>query len=261
MYYLWNENEIPLFNKENSECLPSITPYIKEGAKAAVIVCPGGGYRMKAPHEGEPIAKFLNECGVSAFVLDYRVAPYKYPCELLDAKRAVRYVRFNADKFGIDKDKIGICGFSAGGHLAAMTLTSPENEAAEYNVGDEIDSVSSKVNLGILCYAVLVYGEHANKATFENLCGSDEALKEKMSLEKRVTDDTAPAFIWHTANDGAVPATDAMMFATELAKRNIPYELHIFRDGKHGLGLASKNPDVAEWTNLCKTFLKNIGWA
>ena len=159
MYYLWNENEIPLINKENPVCLPSITPYIKEGAKAAVIVCPGGGYGMKAPHEGNPIAEYLNDCGLSAFVLDYRVAPYRYPCELLDAKRAVRYVRYNAEKFGIDKDKIGICGFSAGGHLAGMTLTSPENEASEYNVNDEIDKVSSKVNFAILCYPVITSGE------------------------------------------------------------------------------------------------------
>ena len=102
MYYLWNENEIPLINKENPVCLPSITPYIKEGAKAAVVVCPGGGYTGKAPHEGGPIAEYLNDCGLSAFVLDYRVAPYRYPCELLDAKRAIRYVRYNAEKFGID---------------------------------------------------------------------------------------------------------------------------------------------------------------
>ncbi|UKI37897.1 MAG: alpha/beta hydrolase [Clostridiales bacterium] len=110
------------------------------------MVCPGGGYSMKAQHEGGPIAEYLNDCGLSAFVLDYRVAPYRYPCELLDAKRAIRYVRYNAEKFGIDKDKIGICGFSAGGHLAGMTLTSPEDEASEYNVNDEIDKVSSKVN-------------------------------------------------------------------------------------------------------------------
>ncbi len=262
MYYLWNENEIPLIDKENPICLPSIKPYIKEGAKSAVIVCPGGGYHSKAEHEGDPIAEFFNDCGISAFVLDYRVAPYKYPCPLIDAKRAVRFVRYNAEKFGIDKDKIGICGFSAGGHLAAMTLTSPENEASEYNVNDETDSVSSKVNLGILCYPVITSGEYAHKGSFNALCGDDnEELKEKLSLEKRVDDTTAPAFIWHTANDNAVPSMNSLLFASELAKRKITYELHIFRDGRHGLGLAPQRSDVAEWTKLCRTFLENIGWA
>ena len=257
MYYLWNENEIPLIDKENPICLPSIKPYIKDGAKSAVIVCPGGGYHSKAEHEGGPIAEFFNDCGISAFVLDYRVAPYKYPCPLIDAKRAVRFVRYNAEKFGIDKDKIGICGFSAGGHLAAMTLTSPENEASEYNVNDETDSVSSKVNLGILCYPVITSGEYAHKGSFNALCGDDnEELKEKLSLEKRVDDTTAPAFIWHTANDNAVPSMNSLLFALELAKRKITYELHIFRDGRTDWDLPLKEATLPNGQSFAKRFLK-----
>lgn len=263
MYNLWNENETPLLNIDNPVCVPNITPYIKEGAKGAVVVCPGGGYAMKAPHEGEPIAKFFNDCGLSAFVLDYRVSPdYKFPSPLLDAKRAVRYIRYNKDKFGIDEDKIGICGFSAGGHLAALTLTSFEDELNEYNVNDEIDKASSKVNFAVLCYPVLSFAKNASHlGSFVNLCGDDIGLMHNLSIEDRVTNKTAPVFMWHTTNDNVVPVKGTVLLTEQLINHNVPFEFHVFRDGNHGLGLAHNNPDVAEWTKLCKTWLINMGFS
>ena len=263
MYNLWNENETPLLNIDNPVCVPNITPYIKEGAKGAVVVCPGGGYAMKAPHEGEPIAKFFNDCGLSAFVLDYRVSPdYKFPSPLLDAKRAVRYIRYNKDKFGIDEDKIGICGFSAGGHLAALTLTSFEDELNEYNVNDEIDKASSKVNFAVLCYPVLSFAKNASHlGSFVNLCGDDIGLMHNLSIEGRVTNKTAPVFMWHTTNDNVVPVKGTVLLTEQLINHNVPFEFHVFRDGNHGLGLAHNNPDVAEWTKLCKTWLINMGFS
>lgn len=266
MIKLWSENEIPLYeeNIENN-CIPSIAPYIKEGAKSCVLVCPGGGYTMKASdHEGFQVAEFLNSINVSAFVLDYRVAPYKFPCCLLDAKRAIRYIRKNADKYGYDEDKIGILGFSAGGHLAATVSTSTEDEASEYNVGDEIDKVSAKVNFSILCYPVTVYSDFSHYGSFKALCGTDDKLKFSLSLEKRVTPDTPKTFIWATSNDNCVPVSNTILYTQKLAENNVEFESHIFRNGFHGLGLADKDPRlnkaVAVWPSLLKTWLKDTGF-
>lgn len=266
MIKLWNDDKIPLFDNElKDNCIPNITPFIAKNAISCILVCPGGGYHNKASdHEGVQIAKYLNSIGVSAFVLDYRVAPYKYPCGLLDAKRAIRYIRANADEYGYDKDKIGILGFSAGGHLAANVSTSWDDETKEFEVGDEIDSVCADVDFSVLCYPVIVYSEYSHYGSFKNLCGDNEKLKFSLSLEKRVSKKTPKTFIWTTADDGAVPALNTILYTQKLAENNVEFESHIFRSGPHGLGLANQegkcHPDVAVWSSLLKTWLENNGY-
>jgi len=132
----------------------------------------------------------------------------------------------------------------------------------EYNVNDEVDKVSSKVNFAVLCYPVLSFSKDASHfGCFTNLCGDDIGLMYSLAIEDRVTNKTAPVFMWHTANDNVVPVKGTVLLAEQLINHNIPFEFHVFRDGRHGLGLAENNPDVAPWTDLCKTWLINMGFA
>lgn len=253
---LWDIDKIPLYDNTIEQDVPSVTPYIKDGAKVCVVVCPGGAYHGLAYHEGEPVAKWLNSIGVSAFVLTYRRTPYKFPCPQYDAKRAVRYARYCADKYGYDKEKIGILGFSAGGHLAGSTGTIFDDFS--YEKQDIIDKESNKPDFMILCYPVVSLVSYAHVGSRYNLMGdvtNDEA--EKLSIELNVSKDTCPAFIWHTVNDQAVPVENSLNLALQLSKYSIPYELHLFKDGCHGLGLAEDKKDVNQWTELCKKWLED----
>ena len=260
---LW-ENGTPLFDESFGQPEPTLTPFLlptyKEGQKhGCVIVCPGGGYGMRAEHEGWPIAKMLNEGGISAFVLNYRVSPYRYPAELYDIQRAVRLVRHRACEFGIDPEKIGVLGFSAGGHLAAMGITQYDDGLAG---GDEIDKVSCRPDAGILCYAVISLGANTHGGTKYNLLGGepDPVLAEKLSGENAVRDDCPPVFMWHTAEDGGVLVENSLNMALALSAKKIPFELHVFPHGPHGLGLAPSLPDVAQWAHLCVVWLKGMGF-
>jgi Esterase/lipase len=259
-YKLW-ERETPYFNAEYGQPEPTLTPYLLDNGKtnSVVIVFPGGGYTGRAAHEGEPIAKMLNDGGVSAFVLNYRVAPYKHPTMLTDALRAIKYVRFYAEKFQINPEKIGILGFSAGGHLATTAI-----EQYDYGTedGDEIDKVSSRPNAGVLCYAVISLGEYTHMGSKLNLLGNppDELLASKLSGENSIRDDSPPVFLWHTAQDQAVPVQNSLNMAIALKEKNIPFELHIFPFGYHGLGLALNNENVKQWAPLLINWLRLIGF-
>lgn len=259
-YKLW-ENGTPYFDETFGQQEPTLTPYLLENGKvnSVVIVLPGGGYGGRAAHEGEPIAKMLNAGGVSSFVLNYRVAPYRHPVMLGDALRAIRYVRFHADKFSIDPQKIGILGFSAGGHL---TTTAIEHFDKGLSEGDEIDKVSSRPDAGVLCYAVISLGEYTHLGSKYNLLGNppDEALAEKLSGEKSVPDDCPPVFLWHTAEDQAVPVQNSLQMAMALKAKNIPFELHVFPYGHHGLGLAEGNETVKQWSPLLVNWLHLNGF-
>lgn len=262
MIPLWEEN-IPGYDpKINNEETPSLIPYILENGmiNSAIIVFPGGGYVKRADHEGEPIALWLNSIGVSAFVLNYRVAPYRYPYPLLDAKRAIRLVRYSAEKFSINPSKIGILGFSAGGHLACMTSIYFDN--GNPNSEDPIDRVSSKPDALILCYPVISFLKFYHRGSMINLLGENppEELRELLSGENSVKQDTPPTFIWHTADDSAVPVENSIFFVEALRRFDIPFELHIFQSGKHGLGLAKDNPSISMWTRLCENWLREIGF-
>ncbi|MBS4207844.1 alpha/beta hydrolase [Bacillus sp. FJAT-50079] len=254
---LW-ENETPYAKGNSAEDRPYLVPYIvnTNESHAAVIICPGGGYQRRADHEGEPIAKWLNRLGISAFVLHYRVAPYQHPVPLLDVQRAIRLVRHRAHEWKIDQGKIGVLGFSAGGHLASTAATLFELQADESV--DEIDQISCRPDLAILCYPVISFEQYVHEGSMNRLLGEEpeQSLKELLSSEKNVSANTPPVFLWHTADDAAVPVGNALIFAEALSKQQIPYELHIYQNGRHGLGLAEEEPDVAAWIQTCEIWLR-----
>ncbi len=254
---LW-ENGTPYYNSEYGHPETTVTWYPAEGnePKGCIIVCPGGGYSGRAPYEGDGYAEFLNEKGYHAFVLNYRVKPYQYPAEFEDVLRSIRFARYNAEKFGIDSNKIAIMGSSAGGHLAVLA-----SEHFDYGKedGDEIDRVSSRPDLSILCYPVVSLVEpYSHFGSRDNLLGNpcDEELAVKLSGEKSVRDDTPPTFIWHTFDDTCVPIENSLYYACALREKKIPAELHVFPSGNHGLGLAKNNPHVAQWKELLINWLK-----
>lgn len=257
MNCLWGE-KIPYWRAEYGEFEPEITSYPVEGADSAVIVCPGGGYGMRADHEGSTIAKWLNSIGIYAFVLDYRVEPYKHPAPIADAMRAVRYVRWHAKEWGIDAHKIAVMGFSAGGHLAGSV--SVHYNQPIYEPQDEIDTVSARPDASILCYPVIDMFEYRHDGSRRNLIGENplHADKELMSLYNHVTSDTPPAFLWHTSSDAAVPVENSLLYANALSKVQVPFEMHIYPVGRHGLGLAPEEPHVAQWAESCEQWLKLI---
>jgi acetyl esterase/lipase len=225
-----------------------------------VIICPGGGYSHRAPHEGAAVAERFNQFGLSAFVVHYRVAPARFPAPQQDILRAVRLVRCKSKQYNINPDKIAVCGFSAGGHLAASSgiFFNRVNSLAR----DAADQASPRPDALILCYPVISSGQFAHTGSFDNLLGkdADAAAREKLSLEQHVRQDTPPAFLWHTANDSGVPVENSLLFSSALSAKAIPFELHIFPAGRHGLGLAAEYPDIAVWPELCQSWLRGMNW-
>jgi acetyl esterase/lipase len=224
-----------------------LTPYLVDGPgpHPAMVVCPGGGYRRHAPHEREPVARWLNGLGIAAFVLEYRVAPQRHPAPLEDATDAIRTVRQRAAEWRVDPSRVGILGFSAGGHVAASAGTLAEDP-------------SGRPDLVVLCYPVISFGEHRHDGSMLNLLGDDPPADAQaaLSLETRVSAETPPAFLWHTAEDGAVPVENSLLFAAALARHDVPFALHVFPHGRHGLGLAEGEPEVGAWTSLCAAWLR-----
>lgn len=230
---------------------------------AAVIICPGGGYSGRAAHEGKDYAEFLNSLGIDAFVCQYRVAPHRFPLPLLDIRRAIRLVRAKAKDFGIDPGKIAVMGSSAGGHLAA--LASNYKAAISYEDADELDKVCPFPNAQILCYPVIHCPDElqiAHLGSFQNLLGPNtEDVYPNFSCDELVSDDTPPAFIWHTADDAVVNVRNSYLYAAALREHNVSCEMHIFPNGRHGLGLsATEVPHVAQWAGLLQNWLTYIGW-
>ena len=244
--------------------IPTLTVYLPAPAKAtgaAIVICPGGAYAGLAPHEGKSYALWLNEQGISGFVLKYRLAPggYPHPAMLQDAARAVRTVRARAEEWKLDPKRIGIIGSSAGGHLASTLLT--HFDAGKADAADAIERVSSRPDLGILCYPVITMGEFTHGGSKKNLLGenpSPELVKE-LSNELQVTQATPPCFIFHTAEDTAVPVENALRFAGALRQAGVPFDLHIYERGQHGIGLGSQPYGSGErhpWTHDCEFWLK-----
>ena len=262
MESLWN-GEMPYKNDsfiedgETSHRMPTITAYPSKSS-CAVIIFPGGGYAMRAEHEGKGYAEWFNSIGVTAFVVDYRVAPYKHPAELTDAMRAVKYVRAFADRYGVDKDKIAVMGSSAGGHLAASVSVHYDKDF--YTATDNIDRESCRPDATILCYPVIDMYEYRHDGSRANLIGDRPFDSDKtfMSLYNHVTVNTPPAFIWHTAEDSVVPCENSLLYAEALSKYHVPFELHIYPEGHHGLGLAEEVPHTAQWSAALKSWLEDI---
>ena len=258
---LW-PNAAPGATGTTPKDIPTITPHLlKEGPpKACVLVLPGGGYQTRAEHERTVISEWLNSIGVASAVVDYRVKPYRHPVPIGDAQRAIRTARARAAEWNIDPKRIGVLGFSAGGHLAASVSTIHDSGKSD---GDAIDRVSCRPDCGILCYAVITYRErYFHSGSMNNLLGEnpDDALRESLSLETRVDAHTPPIFMWTTGDDAAVPVENSLFMALSLRKHKIPYALHVFPHGRHGLGLADGDETVSAWKGLCAQWLKTIGF-
>jgi acetyl esterase/lipase len=231
----------------NAHDIPTLTPYLPDPAiatGAAVVVCPGGGYGGLASHEGPDYALFLNKQGVTAFVLKYRLGShgYRHPIMLNDAARAVRLVRSRWGDYKIDPRRIGIMGSSAGGHLASTLLT--HFDLGHADAADPIDKVSSRPDLGILCYPVITMEAYGHAGSRENLLGKFPTadLIEQLSNEKQVSPGTPPTFLWHTVEDQAVPVRNSLEFAAALQRNGVAFDLHIYQQGRHGIGLQAKPP-------------------
>jgi acetyl esterase/lipase len=245
--------------------IPTLTPYFPESTNArtgaALVICPGGGYGGLAALEGDHYARFFNESGITCFVLKYRLgsAGYRHPIELHDAMRAVRIVRSRAGEWGLDPNRIGIVGSSAGGHLASTLLT--HFEAGSPNATNEVERVSSRPDLGILCYPVITMGEFTHEGSKKNLLGTNpsEDLVRELSNELHVAAETPPCFIFHTAEDKAVPVENSLKFVSALRAAGVPFDFHVYERGGHGLGLGSRewNPSLRHpWTRDVIFWLK-----
>jgi len=220
-----------------------------------VLVLPGGGYGHLAAHEGEGYARWLNELGFHAYELRYRLAPhgYRHPAMWMDATRAMRTVRSQAKSFGFDPARVGIMGSSAGGHLAAHVTV--KNDPGHPAASDPVERHSSRPDAAVLCYPVLTMqtaGGHSGSR--DNLLGENPSadLCRETSPENHVTASTPPCFLWHTVEDPAVPVENSMNFSMALRRAGVPFDLHLYAKGRHGLGLADGHP----WTVECARWLK-----
>jgi acetyl esterase/lipase len=229
-----------------------------EANGAAVVICPGGGYGIIAmDHEGSQVANFLNSKGITALVLRYRLAPYKHPSPLNDAQRAIRYARANAATLGLSPKRIGIMGFSAGGHLASTAAT--HFDAGTADATDPVDRVSCRPDFAILGYPVIsLTAEFSHKGSIKNLMGAtpDAAALENLSNEKQVTKETPPTFLFHTGEDTGVLPENSLAFFTALRKAKVPSELHIYQQGPHGIGMAPGDPALNTWNDRVIDWLR-----
>ncbi len=261
---LW-EGEAPGAQGNEDADKPSITIYAAYGRDlpgTAVIICPGGGYSALAMnHEGRQVANWFNALGVTAFVLKYRLGPrYRHPIELGDAQRAIRLVRARARDFGISPERVGMMGFSAGGHLASTAGT--HFDRGRPAVSDAIERQSSRPDFLILGYPVISFtAPYTHKGSARNLLGDHptQGLLEDLSNELHVTAETPPTFLFHTSADTAVPAENSIAFYLALHKAGVPAEMHIFESGPHGVGLDLRDAALGEWPALLANWLRLRG--
>jgi acetyl esterase/lipase len=228
---------------------------------AAVVICPGGGYgAVMMSYEGHDVARWFNSFGVTAAVLEYRLGPrYRHPAPLQDVQRALRYLRSRAGDLGLRADRIGVLGFSAGGHLAASaaTLFAP----GVPDSADPIERVSSRPDFAVLAYPVITLeGAHAHAGSRTNLLGADapQALISELSLQNRVTPQTPPVFLFHTGTDKAVPPENSLLFYGALRAAGVPAEVHIYREGPHGVGL-DRHPATKSWPEEMRRWMEHLG--
>jgi len=268
------DTEIPLWSNgapgalgDAPEDRPAITPFLAPAAgttRAAMVIFPGGGYsHLATDKEGTQVARWLTTLGVAAFVVRYRLGPrYHHPIMMQDAQRAVRLVRSSAARLNIDPSRIGVLGFSAGGHMASTAGT--HFDAGNPASHDTVDRVSSRPDFMVLAYPVITMTEPlAHKGSRKNLLGDSPSasLVRLTSNETQVTHDTPPTFIVATTDDATVPVQNSLMFYDALRAAGVPAELHVFESGHHGFGLATADPILSTWTSQCEAWLRRHGWA
>lgn len=266
LYWKDEVSELPV-SELKAENIPHLVPFMHQEPGEpypCVIVLPGGGYQVLSEHESAPVAGWLNGLGISAFVLNYSVAPAKHPQPYRDVRRAIQWVRANAERLNIDPGRVGVLGFSAGGHLAGSAASWWEDDRLA--IGDALDSISARPDLAVMCYPVVTGCEgDCNEESFNSLMDSPaDEKRELFSLEKRIGANTPPIFIWHTADDTTVPVGNAFLMAQAMADAGAEYELHIFPKGIHGLGLCTierlRNGDAGQWRDLCAAWLVRQGF-
>ena len=258
---LWADGAPGAQGSDESD-VPTIRHYAPEGERngAAVVICPGGGYGVLAyDHEGHQVAKFLARHGVTAFVLRYRHSPkYRHPIPLQDAQRAIRHVRQHARTYQIDAQRVGVMGFSAGGHLASTVSTHFDRGFADSD--DPVDRQSCRPDFSILCYPVIsMTADWGHKGSRRNLLGDrsdDEELAKSLSNDLQVTEDTPRAFLFHTAKDTGVPVQNSLAYFGALQSKGVPAELHVYQHGPHGVGLGSRDPVLSTWPKRMVQWLR-----
>ncbi len=249
---LWPGAEAPYTSESPDQAQPSLKAWEVSGADIAVVVCPGGGYVGKADHEGGPVAERLNTHGIAGFVLDYRVQPCHPMAPLADARRALRVVR------GMGYKYVGILGFSAGANLACSAAT--HYDAGDPDAPDAVERLSCRPDFFVPCYPVASFHQFPNIGSVNALLPDfdDMKLRRFFSAELNVTADTPPAYIWHTSDDGSVPVENSLVLAGALSRCGVPFELHVFPHGRHGIGLAPDFPDAGTWPEECARFIQSV---
>lgn len=261
---LW-EQQVPGSVGNEDRDIPTLTlfrPPPDKANGAAVVICPGGGYGALAPHEGKPVAEWLNSIGVTGLVLKYRLGPrYHHPAMMNDVNRAIRISRAHASEWKLDVNRVGVLGFSAGGHLTSTAVT--HFDLGDANASDPIDRQSCRPDFGVLIYPVITLeGPEAHSGSRKNLLGSDppKELIDSLSNQLQVKDNTPPCFLVHTSTDTGVPFQNSLMFADALNKHKVPVEVHIFDHGPHGFGLGLNDPVLRQWPDLCAKWMEHHGW-
>lgn len=237
-------------------------------AYPAILILPGGGYELVSQREAEPVALRYIAKGYAAFVLEYSVSPCRYPTAFVEAAMAMLYLRDNAQGLSIDANKIAALGFSAGGHLCGCLATLFDAAEIRSELGNRSEDI--RPDAVVLSYPVITSGINSHKGSLDNLCGEDEELKQRLSLEYRVTENSSPAFIWHTFSDQSVPVQNSLLLASAYAERQVPFSLHIFEKGNHGLSTADWGayrtdnlPDISKgltsWIDMSAQWLADRG--
>lgn len=243
---------------------PSLEAFLPANPNGcAVVVCPGGGYgHLAVDHEGKQIGEWFNSFGVTAFVLRYRLAPdYQHPAPLNDVQRAIRTVRARAGEWKLDPQRVGVMGFSAGGHLASTAAT--HFDAGNPAAADPIDKAGCRPDFAILCYPVITFTQDfMHRGSRNNLLGKepDPELVKQLSNELQVTPETPPTFLFHTHEDAGVPPQNSAVFYLACVANKVPAELHIYEKGRHGIGLGKDVPGAREWSGRLRTWLETRGY-
>lgn len=261
---LWPDGAPGALGDEEAD-KPSLTIYLPARPQATgigIVIYPGGGYQgLAVDHEGHQVARWLTSRGIAAFIVKYRLAPrYHHPAMLQDALRAVRIVRSRAAEFDVRPDRIGVLGFSAGGHLASTAATLFDHP--DGRVADGLESVSSRPDFAVLAYPVIAFDQpYTHRGSQRNLIGDPAPadLVERLSTERQVTAQTPPTFLFHTTEDKGVPPENSVMFYLALRKAGVPAELHIYERGPHGVGLAPHDPVLSTWVERMLAWLRTRG--